>query len=204
VIDDFPLFVLGIVALPHEPIPLHVFEERYRAMIERCLETDGEFGIVWADEGGERGVGCACAVAQVLRRHDDGRLDILATGTRPLRIVERHDTLSWPAATVELLDDAPEQPDPLAATEAHAAYARLVRAATDQDPDPAALTDLSAYAMAATVDFAHDAKQGLLELRSENARLRLITQLLRDELTRQAEQEQAATSARTNGKVHRD
>jgi Lon protease-like protein len=202
--DDFPLFVLGIVALPHEPIPLHVFEDRYRAMIERCLEEGTEFGIVWADERGERSVGCACEISQLLRRHDDGRLDILAAGTRPLRIIERHDALPWPAATVEFPDDDAEEPDDAVVAAAHTAYGQLVRDATDQDPDPTALAQLSAYAMAATVDFGADAKQGLLELRSENARLRLITRLLGDELARVEREQRAATRARTNGKVHKE
>lgn len=202
--DDFPLFVLDIVALPHEPVPLHVFEDRYRAMIERCLDKGLEFGIVWADERGERVTACACEVSQVLRRHDDGRLDILARGTRPLRIVERHDNLKWPAATVDFLADAPEEPDPDAAALAHEAYADLVRDATDSDPDPAALAELDAYAMAATVDLAPDAKQGLLELRSENARLRLVSRLIVDAAERFEREQRAAERARTNGRVQRD
>jgi Lon protease-like protein len=202
--DDFPLFVLGIVALPHEPIPLHVFEDRYRAMIERCIADETEFGIVWADDRGERSVGCACEIASLLRRHDDGRLDILARGTRPVRIVERHDALPWPAASVEFVEDPEEEPDAEAVAAAHTAYAGLVRDATDEDPDPDALAQLGAYAMAATVDFVSDAKQGLLELRSENARLRLVAVLLADEARRLEREQRAAGRARTNGKVHKD
>ncbi len=202
--DDFPLFVLGIVALPHEPIPLHVFEERYRAMIERCIADETEFGIVWVDERGERSVGCACEVAELLRRHDDGRLDIIARGTRPLRIVERHDTLPWPAATVEFIEDPFEESDDEIVAQAHGVYAGLVRDATDQEPDPEAMAQLSAYAMAATVDFGAGAKQDLLELRSENARLALVTQLLVAEVARVEHERRAAGRARTNGKLHKD
>ena len=56
VVPDFPLFPLGIVALPHEVVPLHIFEPRYRTMIGECLETGGEFGIVWAGDEGLRPV----------------------------------------------------------------------------------------------------------------------------------------------------
>ncbi len=202
--DAFPLFVLGTVALPHEPVPLHVFEDRYRAMIEHCIEEGREFAIVWADEQGERATACACEVAQVLRRHDDGRLDILVRGTRPLRIVERHDNLPWPAATVEFFDDPPEDPDPEAAAMAHKAYAGLVRDATDSEPDPAAVAELDAYAMAATVELSNDAKQDLLELRSENGRLRLVSRLLVEAVDRFERQQDAAQRARGNGKVQRD
>jgi Lon protease-like protein len=202
-VDDFPLFVLPTVALPHEPVPLHVFEDRYREMIEHCIDEQLEFGIVWADERGERATGCACEVARLLRRHDDGRLDILARGIRPLQVVERHDELPWPAATVAFLDDPPEEPDPQAAAEAHEAYAGLVRDATDEEPDPESVAELDAYAMAATVELAPDAKQGLLELRSENARLRLVTKLLGETVARVAREHEAAERAQTNGKVRK-
>ena len=59
VVRDFPLFPLGLVALPYEYVPLHIFEERYRTMIGECLERSREFGIVWAGEDGSRPVGCA-------------------------------------------------------------------------------------------------------------------------------------------------
>src|SRR3954468_24535672 len=84
---DFPLFPLGIVALPSEPVPLHIFEPRYRTMIAECLESGSEFGIVWASDDGLRQIGCACEIAEVLERHEDGRLDILTRGTRPFRLV---------------------------------------------------------------------------------------------------------------------
>ena len=56
VVRDFPLFPLGMVALPHELVPLHIFEERYRTMIGECLEQEKEFGIVWASDDGVRPV----------------------------------------------------------------------------------------------------------------------------------------------------
>ena len=59
---DFPLFPLGLVALPGEMIPLHIFEERYKTMIQECLEGEREFGIVWLSDDGLREVGCACAI----------------------------------------------------------------------------------------------------------------------------------------------
>ena len=199
--EDFPLFPLGIVALPSEAVPLHIFEPRYRTMIAECLESDSEFGIVWAAEDGLRQIGCACAIAEVLERHEDGRLDILTRGTRPFRLVEAHDGLPYPAGTVEWLDDKPEEPDPLTADDAHAAYAELVEQATDAEPERDRVAAMGAYEMAATVDFGLEAKQGLLSLRSENARLRLVTRLLRAALKRLDFIERAQARARSNGKV---
>jgi len=199
--QDFPLFPLGIVALPFEAVPLHIFEPRYRTMIAECLESGSEFGIVWASDDGLRQIGCACEIAEVLERHDDGRLDILTRGTRPFRLVEAHENLPYPAGTVEWLEDKPEQLDETTVRAAHEAYAALVEQATDAEPERERVDAMSAYAMAATVDFGLEAKQGLLSLRSENARLRLVTRLLRAALKRLDFIERAQARARSNGKV---
>ncbi|HSD76876.1 MAG TPA: LON peptidase substrate-binding domain-containing protein [Solirubrobacteraceae bacterium] len=198
---DFPLFPLGLVALPHEYVPLHIFEERYKAMIGECLSGEREFGIVWAAEDGTRHVGCAMEVAEVLERMDDGRLNILARGTRPFRLVEEGPDRPYPSATVEFLEDKHEQPDPATRRAAHEAYAALVEAATDKVLGDDELRPLGAYGMAATVDFGLEAKQGLLDLRSENARLRLVTRLFRAAMKRLEFIERAQARARSNGKV---
>ena len=96
-IRDFPLFPLGLVALPTELVPLHIFEERYKTMVARVLEEEGEFGIVWVADDGLRDVGCACEIAEVLERMPDGRLNLVARGTRPFRIEARQDDLAYPA-----------------------------------------------------------------------------------------------------------
>jgi hypothetical protein len=103
VVQDFPLFPLGLVALPYEYVPLHIFEERYRTMIAEVLERESEFGIVWVGEEGVRQTGCAMEVTRVLERMEDGRLNILTRGTRPFRVVEEQHDLPYPAATVEFL-----------------------------------------------------------------------------------------------------
>src|SRR3954449_8674533 len=163
-----------MVALPSELVPLHIFEERYKTMIARCLEDGSEFGIVWLSDDGLRPVGCACEIAEVLERMPDGRLNLIARGTRAFRIEARQDELAYPAGTVEFLDDRPEDVDAEAAEAAHTAYAELVRQATDRPPQPDRLEGMSAYEMAATVEFGLDAKQGLPDLRSEAARRRLV------------------------------
>ena len=202
VVRDFPLFPLGIVALPHEIVPLHIFEERYRTMIGECLERGSEFGIVWAADDGLRPIGCAVEIAEVLERMEDGRLNILTRGTRPFRIVDEQDDLPYPAGTVEFLLDKDETADAGTADTAHEAYNELVQEATDRTLEPEELVAMSAYQMAATVDFGREAKQGLLDLRSENARLRLVTRLFRAAVKRLDFVERAQARARSNGKVH--
>ena len=201
VVRDFPLFPLGLVALPHELVPLHIFEDRYKEMIAECLEQSSEFGIVWAADDGMRPVGCAMEIAEVLERMDDGRLNILTRGTRPFRIVDEQDDLPYPAGTVEFLVDKEEAADAQTAATAHEAYGVLVEQATDRTVEPDELAAMSAYQMAATVDFGLDAKQGLLDLRSENARLRLVARLFRAAAKRLDFMERAQERARSNGKV---
>jgi Lon protease-like protein len=198
---DFPLFPLGLVALPGELIPLHIFEERYKTMMNECLRGEREFGIVWLSDDGLREIGCACEISQVLERMEDGRMNLLARGTRPFRVVERQGHLAYPAGVVEFVHDREEPPDSELMRAAHAAYAQLVKLATDREPDEAELSEMTAYGMAATVDFGLDAKQGLLDLRSENARLRLVTRLFRAAIKRLDFVERAQARARSNGKV---
>jgi Lon protease-like protein len=197
----FPLFPLGLVALPHEYVPLHIFEPRYRTMIAECLEQEREFGIVWTGDDGRRPIGCAMRIDRVLERMEDGRLNILTQGTRPFRIVEDQDDRPYPAGTVEFLADKPEEPNERTRDAAHAAYAELVAQATDRTLEDEELEPMTAYAMAATVDFGLEAKQGLLDLRSENARLRLVTRLFRAALKRLDFIERAQARAQSNGKV---
>jgi Lon protease-like protein len=199
---DFPLFPLGLVALPTELVPLHIFEERYKTMIERCLEEKSEFGIVWMAEDGLRPIGCACEIAEVVERLEDGRINLIARGTRPFRIEARQEELPYPAGTVEFLEDREEEADAELSEAAHAAYADLVNEATDRTPDLEEIGAMSAYEMAATVEFGLDAKQGLLDLRSEAARLRLVTRLFRAAIKRLDFVNRAQARARSNGKVH--
>ena len=198
---DFPLFPLALVALPREFIPLHIFEARYRTMVAECLERSHELGIVWLAEDELKPIGCAVAIERVLERMEDGRVNILTRGTRPFRLIERQDGFAYPAGIVEFLGDREEELDGEAAAAAREAYAALVVEATDSEPDAERLIQMSAYDMAATVEFGLEAKQGLLELRSENARLRLLARLLRAALKRLEFVDRAQARARSNGKV---
>jgi Lon protease-like protein len=198
---DFPLFPLGLVALPSEVVPLHIFEERYKTMMGECLATEGEFGVVWLADDGLREIGCACRIERVIEQLDDGRMNLLTRGTRPFRVLERISTLPYPAGVVEFLADRDEPTDDGLRVEAQTAYGELVRRATDREPEPEELAPMSAYEMAATVDFGLEAKQGLLDLRAENARLRLVTRLFRAAIKRLDFVDRAQARAQSNGKV---
>ena len=171
-------------------------------MMARVLEEEGEFGIVWVADDGLRDVGCACEIAEVLERMPDGRLNLVARGTRPFRIEARQDELRLPGrARSSSSPTATRSPTPEAAEAAHAAYAELVEQATDRTPDAEEIAAMTAYEMAATVEFGLDAKQGLLDLRSESARLALAARLFRAALKRLDFVERAQARARSNGRV---
>jgi Lon protease-like protein len=201
-LERFPLFPLGLVLLPHELVPLHIFEERYKLMIGECLERETEFGIVWLSDDGLKEVGCCARITKVLERYEDGRANILVQGTAPFRLLRRIEELPYPAGDVELLADDDQGTDSGAAADtARRRYADLVAEVTDERPEPDALAKLDAYGMAATLDVALEAKQMLLELRSERGRLEQLEGLFAEALRRIRHAERAAERARGNGSI---
>jgi Lon protease-like protein len=200
-LERFPLFPLGLVLLPGEVVPLHIFEERYKLMIDECLDSDTEFGIVWMSDDGLKEVGCTARITQLLERMDDGRMNILVQGDTAFRLVRRIEDLPYPAGDVEVLDEQQEGEEEAPGASARERYAELVERVTDSRPSETDLVELDAYGMAATLDFALEAKQGLLELRSEGERLEHLTDLFDATIQRLDHAERAAERARTNGKV---
>jgi Lon protease-like protein len=198
-IDSLPLFPLGLVLLPEEVVPLHIFEERYKLMIGECLERETDFGIIWMSDDGLKDVGCTAKVTQLLERMDDGRMNILIQGAEPFRLLRRIEDLPYPAGDVELLEEDDEPSDVAAGAGARERYADLVERVTDSRPSEQDLEELDAYGMAATLDFALDAKQGLLELRSEQRRLERLRALFGSTLERLDHAERVAEQARNNG-----
>jgi len=75
-----PLFPLGVVLLPQMELPLHIFEERYKVMINECLEQGRIFGIVYYDGTDMRSIGCAAKIINVIKHYEDGRMDIVTLG----------------------------------------------------------------------------------------------------------------------------
>jgi Lon protease-like protein len=200
-LDDLPLFPLPIVLLPTEVVPLHIFEERYKTMIGLCLDEDTEFGVIWLSDDGLKEVGCTARVTDVLERMDDGRMNVLVRGSNPFRLLERREEHPFPAGDVELLDDRGGEVEPRVEDEARDRFATLVERVTEQRPEQSALDAIGAYEMAASVDIGAEIKQGLLELRSEQARLRLLSRLFKAAMERLDVADQISEQAQQNGKV---
>ena len=104
-----PLFPLGVVLLPAMILPLHIFEERYKIMIGECLEQNSEFGTVYSDQKEIRKKGCTAQIAKVLKRYDDGRMDILTRGVKRFFIEEIIDEKPYLQARVAYFDDGVEE-----------------------------------------------------------------------------------------------
>jgi len=137
---ELPIFELPLVLLPGELLPLHIFEDRYKRMIARCLEDGEPFGVVFRDtDGGARRVGCEARVTEVTERFADGRLNIVVTGERPFKVLDRFEASEFPSGEVEPVEtigDEAEEDDTKAdgATSAREAFADLVEKVGGEKP----------------------------------------------------------------------
>jgi Lon protease-like protein len=202
---ELPIFELPVVLLPGELMPLHIFEERYKRMINRCLDSGEPFGVVFHDAAeGARRIGCEARVTEVTERFDDGRLNIVVTGERPFRILDRFESPEYPAGEVEPIevpvpDLAELEID--AAASARQAFAELVRRVGGEPPPEEALEVLDSYGIAARVELPPETKQRLLELRSEPERMEILAAALQALVETVARSREIAERAKLNGKV---
>jgi Lon protease-like protein len=200
---ELPIFELPLVLLPGELLPLHIFEDRYKRMIDHCLTDSEPFGIVFRDdEGGARRVGCEARVTEVTERFDDGRLNIIVTGERPFSVLDRYDASGYPAGEVEPVEPVVGDEEATDnAAEARAAFAELVRRVGAEGPERAELEALDSYGLAARVELPAETKQRLLELRSEPERMRVLATALGTLVDTVARSREIAERARMNGKL---
>ncbi|HVH50778.1 MAG TPA: LON peptidase substrate-binding domain-containing protein [Gaiellaceae bacterium] len=177
-IDEIGLFPLGVVLLPTERVPLHIFEPRYRELINECIDDEVEFGFVFADEDGVRELGTRALVTDVLERFDDGRLNIVVEGQERFRVERLTQGRAFMTAMVEPVDDEAEDVEEETARRAAGAFRALAALADAETREIDEQSPQLAFELAAQVELAPEAKQGLLELRSEQQRLELVAELL--------------------------
>ena len=200
--SELPIFELPVVLLPGELMPLHIFEERYKRMIGHCVEAEEPFGVVFRDDDGSaRRIGCKARVTEVLEQFDDGRMDIVVTGEEPFKVLERFDGTEYPAGEVESIDAPDDGADDTLAESAREAFADLVRRVSGSEPEDEVLAESDAYAIAARVELPVDTKHELLELRSEDQRMRILADALNDLIGVLKRSRKIAERARMNGKV---
>jgi Lon protease-like protein len=176
--DEIGLFPLGIVLLPTEHVPLHIFEPRYRELIGECLDTGGEFGLVFADDDGLREIGTRASVAEVASRFDDGRLNVVVLGGARFRLLELTSGRSYQTGLVETVTDVE---GPVRAEDADRALEVFRRvldlAGAEAEVPPATHPELS-FALAGHFELSPPVKQALLQRTSERERLAMVTEIL--------------------------
>jgi Lon protease-like protein len=198
---ELGLFPLGIVLLPSEQIPLHIFEDRYQELIGECLDLEQEFGLVYADEEGPREIGTRAAVTEVLDRFDDGRLNIVVEGGERFRLVELTDGRSFQTAIVEPVEDEEDAADPKDTAHAVELFHRLVELTGAEVEEPSLAAEQLSFELAGRFEFAPELKQNLLQLTSERQRMRLLAELLAGAAVAVERERDIADRAHGNGKV---
>ena len=199
--EEIGLFPLGLVLLPTEQVPLHIFEPRYRELIAECLETEGPFGLVYADEDGVRQVGTLATVVEVTDRFEDGRLNVVVEGGERFRLIELTEGRSFQTGTIEPVADR-DDPAPREDVEhALALFARLVELTGADVELPAEELDPPSYSIGSRFELAAELKLELLEETSERLRLRRLCEILETVATAVTRQREIAERAQRNGHV---
>jgi Lon protease-like protein len=208
--DEFllPLFLLEMVLVPDEVVPLHIFEDRYKRMIGECLEKQdsasaaAEFGVVYLRGKHAQRVGCTARVKQMIRRYDDGKMDILAVGQRRFEVLFTNDERPYLRAAVEFFDDedsaVPETPD----VEHARALFRNVLQRLQITADPRELERefrRLSFQIAAALPIGPEFKQQVLVMRDERERLRRLSGVMEKLIPALERREQARAKASGNG-----
>jgi Lon protease-like protein len=199
--DEIGLFPLGIVLLPTEQVPLHIFEPRYRELVGESVSSDLPFGIVFADDDGLREVGTLATVVEVVDRFDDGRLNVVVEGGARFRLLELTDGRSFATGRVEDVADQDDPADPADVERALELFAKLVELTGSEVEAPASDTPELSFAIAGRFELAHEIKQELLDESSERVRLRRLCELLAIAAETVERQKEIGARAQTNGKV---
>jgi Lon protease-like protein len=197
------LFPLGLVLLPGEVMPLHIFEERYKLLVQERLDG-GEFGIVLAGDGTLRECGCIARVAELLEELDDGRMNILVEGGRRFRLLE---LLTPDRPEVEYLrglidyydDEEPDAPAELRAGVLDVFRKMLMLVDVESPNEPGGGGPLS-FSVAAAFDFGASLKQELLESLSESQRLETLLRVMEELLPQLQQRKDREAAIRGNGK----
>ena len=170
-----PVFPLGVVLLPGLPMPLHIFEERYKLMIRRCLDQRREFGIIYYDGNYMSTRGCTAAITNVLKRYEDGRMDIMVRGQDRFAVQRVDESEPYLQAQVEYFDDIIEEQTEALNRDAQKALNLLVeyKLLTEEDSRQPEVEDIRqlSFLISGNEGFTAREKQTFLEMTSTTARL---------------------------------
>jgi Lon protease-like protein len=202
--EPLALFPLGLVLVPGEVVPLHIFEERYKLLVNERRDGVREFGVVLAEDDGVREVGCTATVVDVLEELEDGRLNILVQGRRRFRLLELLQAddpeKEYLRGVVEYVDDeVGEAPEPLRRRALEVYRRMLALMEVDAPREPGGEEPLS-FRIVGAVDFGTPLKQELLESQSEKDRLESLCAVMDTLLPRLELRREREEAIRGNGK----
>ena len=199
--EEIGLFPLGLVLLPTEQVPLHIFEPRYRELIGECLENEEPFGLIYADDDGLRKVGTLATVIEVTDRFEDGRLNIVVEGGERFRLEELTDGRSFHTGTIEPIGDREDPPSADDVKRGLGLFAKLVELTGADVEVPEATVEQPSFALASRFEFAPELKLELLEETSERVRLVRLCEILETVAAAVERQREVAERASKNGHV---
>ena len=175
-----PIFPLELVLLPGVPLPLHIFEPRYKEMIAECLEQKKPFGIVRASSDGVADIGCTAEIMSVTKKYDDGRMDILTRGVERFEVIQVNEERSFLQAEISLLQDEDEEendqgkPATEMVTQAVRLHAEIAKLAGTEPSGPDEQAANLSFLLAGSLPLDLDFKQSLLSTLSEAKRLEAV------------------------------
>jgi Lon protease-like protein len=170
-----PLFPLDLVLLPGVPLPLHIFEPRYKEMIGECLDQKAVFGLIRNKEEKLATIGCTAEIINVLKKYPDGRMDILAEGKRRFELLQVNQDRAFLQADVFYLEDEGSLAAEADIKKAIALHQEIMALAGAQPEDiEESETSQLAYRLAGSLPFDPDFQQALLEMNSEAERTRAL------------------------------
>ena len=197
-----PLFPLDTVLFPGAPLPLHIFEQRYREMIEICITDKTPFGVVRAQQEGLSVIGCTAEVVRILHQYPDGRSDVLTQGVERFEIEQLDDSQSCLQAEVDLMPDTGDLAPRYAREECVALHFEALELLGAIEPSLSLnLDEPISYLLASTLPSDLSFQQQLLTLRSDAERTQLLLTYYRSMLPKLRRGVQATQRAATNGHV---
>jgi Lon protease-like protein len=168
------LFPLEVVLFPGTPLPLHIFEPRYREMIGECLEQKKQFGVIRAQQSNLADVGCTAEILAVTKTYDDGRMDIVAEGRDRFELLEVNQERAFLRGAILLVQDEPEFPTSTERSHAIELHRQILALANAQQDLPEGQDAPLSYHLAGSLPLDLDFKQKLLSLRSEARRMQTV------------------------------